>query len=257
MTSTQPSNPWLNYPARNSNAALNLFCFPYAGGNSQVYRGWPEQLPWTVQTSTVQLPGREARLRETPYASLPALVAALCEAVLPDLAARPFAFFGHSMGALISYELTRELRRRGGPMPVRLFLSGRRAPRIRNEEPPTYDLPEAEFLESVRRFNGTPQEVFEHPELMRILLPLLRADFALVQDYAYAPEAPLDCPVSVFGGLQDRDVPREYLEAWREQTTASFSLRMLPGDHFFLRTSQPLLLSILSQQLRELLRGPC
>jgi medium-chain acyl-[acyl-carrier-protein] hydrolase len=255
MSSRRPINPWLNRPAQNPDASLNLFCFPYAGGNSQVYRGWPEQLPWTVEVCTVQLPGREARMREAPYTSLPALVATLCEALLPNLAARPFAFFGHSMGALISFELTRELRRRGAPAPTQLFLSGRRAPQIRNDEPPTHDLPEAEFLESVRRYNGTPEEVFAHPELMKILVPLLRADFALSHVYAYTPEAPFECPISVFGGLQDTDVPRESLEAWREQTAAAFSLRMFPGDHFFLRKSQPLLLSVLAQQLRELVRA--
>jgi medium-chain acyl-[acyl-carrier-protein] hydrolase len=256
MTSRPQTNLWLNRPAPNPDASLKLFCFPYAGGNSLIYRGWPQHLPWTVEVCAVQLPGREARLGEPPYTNLPALVSALCDALLPHLSAKPFAFFGHSMGAMISFELTRELRRRGGPLPSQLFLSGRRAPQIRKDEPPTYDLPEAEFLESVRRFNGTPQEVFEHPELMRLLVPLLRADFALSQDYAYTSEEPLDRPISAFGGLQDADVPREYLEAWREQTSAAFSLRMLPGDHFFLRKSQPLLLSLLSQQLRDLMRAP-
>jgi medium-chain acyl-[acyl-carrier-protein] hydrolase len=251
MTSTRPTSPWLNCTAPNSGAALRLFCFPYAGGNALIYRAWPEHLPWTVEVCAVQLPGRGERLRETPYRDMPSLVGALADALLPHLD-KPFAFFGHSMGALISFELIRELRRRGGPLPAHLFVSGRRAPQLTKDDPPTYDLPEAEFLEDVRRFNGTPQEVLEHPELMQLLLPLLRADFAICQTYDYRPEPPLDCPISAFGGLQDVDVPRDYLEAWREQTAASFSVRMLPGDHFFLRTFQPLLLSTLAQPLRRL-----
>jgi medium-chain acyl-[acyl-carrier-protein] hydrolase len=254
MTSTRPTSPWLKCTQPNPGAALRLFCFPYAGGSSLIYRAWPEHLPWTVEVCAVQLPGRGERLGEPPYTNMPALVGALADSLLPHLD-KPFAFFGHSMGALISFELIRELRRRGGPTPAHLFVSGRRAPQITKDEPPTYGLPEADFLENVRRFNGTPQEVLEHPELMRLLLPLLRADFAVCQTYVYRPEPPLVCPISAFGGLQDRDVPREYLEAWREQTAAAFSVRMLPGDHFFLRTFQPLLLSTFSQQLRRLARA--
>lgn len=255
MKSTRPNSLWLNYAAPNPGAALRLFCFPYAGGNSVIYQAWPEYLPRAVEVCAVQPPGRGARLGEPAYTNLPALVGALAEALPPHLD-KPFAFFGHSMGALISFELTRELRRRGSPTPAQLFVSGRRAPQIGKETPVTYNLPEADFLEHVGSFNGTPREVLEHPELMRLLLPLLRADFALCQTYVYRPEPPLDCPISVFGGLQDGGVPREYLEAWREQTAAAFSVRMLPGDHFFLRTFQPLLLSIFSQHLGRLARAP-
>jgi medium-chain acyl-[acyl-carrier-protein] hydrolase len=255
MTSTQTANQWVSFPVPNPEAALRIFCFPYAGGNTFMYRSWPEQLPLTVEVCVVQLPGRETRLREPSYRNLSALVEVLAEALLPHLD-KPFAFFGHSMGALISFELTRELRRRGGPTPAHLFVSGHRAPQIKNHSTPTYNLPELDFLEDVRRFNGTPREVLEHPELMQLMLPLLRADFALCQTYAYSPEPPLDCPINVFGGLQDQDVPRGYLEAWREQTSNTFTLRMLPGDHFFLRTFQPLLLNIFSQQLRGLVRAP-
>ena len=115
----------------------------------------------------------------------------------------------------------------------------------------TYNLPEAEFLEEVRRLDGTPKEVLEHPELMAMMSPLLRADFELVETYSYVPEAPLDCPITVFGGLRDQDVGREVLEPWREQTASHFTLRMLPGGHFFLHSDQALLLSLLSEELRR------
>lgn len=253
MTVELISNRWLNCPSPNPRAALRLFCFPYAGGNSSIYRSWAEYLPLTAEVCAVLLPGREARLLERPYTCLPPLVRSLAEALLPRLD-KPFAFFGHSMGALISFELIRELRRKHGLAPAHLFVSGRRAPQIENNDPLTYNLPEGAFIEEIGRFNGTPQEALEHPELMQALLPALRADFAVCQTYAYTEEPPLECPISVFGGLQDHDAPREYLEAWREQTTASYSLRMFPGDHFFLRKFQPLLLSLLAQQLRQLAR---
>jgi medium-chain acyl-[acyl-carrier-protein] hydrolase len=255
MKSTRPKNNWVSFPRPNPDAALRIFFFPYAGGNSLMYRTWPEHLPASVEVCAVQLPGREARLREPSYRDLPPLVEALADALPPHLD-KPFAFFGHSMGALISFELSRELRRRGGPTPSHLFVSGHRAPQIETDVPPTYDLPTPEFLEEIRRFNGTPREVLEHPELMQLFLPLLRSDFALCQTYVYRPEPPLDCPINVYGGVEDRDVPREHLEAWREQTSAAFTLRMFPGDHFFLRKFQPLLLDTFSQQLMTLLPAP-
>jgi medium-chain acyl-[acyl-carrier-protein] hydrolase len=173
---------------------------------------------------------------------------------LAPLLDMPFAFFGHSMGAMISFELARLLRARRALEPAHLFISGRRAPHLPPDEPPSYGLPEPEFIEKVRELNGTPREVLEHPELMQLLLPVLRADFEMVQTYEYEPGPPLDTPVSVFGGLLDGEVSREHLEAWRGHTRGPFRLRMLPGDHFFLHASQPGLLAALAQELAPLAR---
>lgn len=133
--------------------------------------------------------------------------------------------------------------------PVHLFVSGHRAPQVPDRDPPIHALPESEFLQELRRFNGTPQAVLENAELMELLLPTLRADFAVVETYAYTPEPPLNCPIAAFGGLQDREVSGDELEAWREQTNASFVLEMFPGDHFFLHSAGSLLLQSLSQKL--------
>jgi medium-chain acyl-[acyl-carrier-protein] hydrolase len=255
MNNTRPPSGWLGRPAPNPEAALRLFCFPYAGGTSLIYRAWPKLLPRAIEVCAVQLPGRGERLSEPAYTNIADLVRALADALLLRLD-KPFALFGHSMGALISFELARELRRRAAPPPLHLFVSGRRAPQIERSRPPTYDLPDEEFLLDLRRLNGTPLEVLEHPELMRLLLPLLRADFAVCQTYVYSPEPPLDCPITAFGGLHDGGVPREHVEAWREQTAAAFSVRMLPGDHFFLRTQQHPLLDILSRRLGQLTSAP-
>jgi medium-chain acyl-[acyl-carrier-protein] hydrolase len=254
MTGTPAVSPWL-LPARpDPNAALRLFCFPYAGGSARIFRSWPQRLPPSVEVCAVQLPGRGSRLREPPFTDLDTLLRALAEALLPYLD-QPFAFFGHSMGALIGFELARRLRERELPGPIRLFVSGHRAPQLDRHDPPSYDLPEPEFLEELRRINGTPGEVLEHPELIQLLLPLLRADFKVVQAYLYKPRPPLDSPITAFGGLQDEDVSREQMAAWREQTTAEFSLHMLPGDHFFIHTSEALLLEVLSRRLDQLLRS--
>jgi medium-chain acyl-[acyl-carrier-protein] hydrolase len=183
---------------------------------------------------------------ERPFTRLSPLVEALAQALAP-LLDRPFAFFGHSLGALVSFELARQIRRQYGVHPVRLFVSAGRAPQIPHRVPPIHTLPDKEFLVELRRLNGTPSELLDHEELMDIMLPLLRADFALYETYVYLTEPPLSCPISAFGGLQDHRVSKSDLEAWRAQTSGSFSLRMFPGDHFFLK--QPLLLQALSREL--------
>jgi medium-chain acyl-[acyl-carrier-protein] hydrolase len=162
-----------------------------------------------------------------------------------------FAFFGHSMGAILSFELAHLLRREHKPGPTHLFLSGRPSPHLTEAEPPTYDLPEAEFIEELKRLQGTPQEVLEHPELMSVLSPILRADIEICQTYEYTHKPPLQCPITAFGGLQDPDISREQLEGWRDYTSSSCAVRMLPGDHFFVRSSMPVLLQMIAQDLRK------
>lgn len=243
---------WLVGGQPNPRARLRLFCFPYAGGNAVIYRQWQASLPESVEVCPVQIPGRGKRIQERPFDHFQPLVEAAARALRPFFD-RPFAFMGHSMGGLISFELTRQLRRESNLMPTHLFISGRRAPQVPNREAPTYDLPEQEFLDAVRRLEGTPLEVLQQPELMQLMLPLLRADFAVCETYAYTAEPPLDCPISVFGGLQDREIGQRQLEAWAEQSTAATQVRMLPGDHFFINSQRPLLLRALSHDLQQLL----
>ena len=249
MNTTQMKTPWLLCPRPNSEAKLRLFCFPYAGGGDQVYRKWADQLPEIVETYLVQLPGRGSRLLEKPFTNLVELSKSLAGAILSYLD-KPFIFFGHSMGAMVSFELARQLRR-GGLEPMHIFASGCHAPQIPDSNV-LHDLPESELVKELHRLNGTPKEVLENRELLSIILPALRADCMMTETYVYTNEPPLSSPITVFGGLRDPLVKREELEAWREQTNASFSLRMLEGDHFFLHTSTPVLLSSLSKELHQL-----
>ncbi len=227
---------------------LRLFCFPYAGGSASIFRVWPSALPADIEACPIQLPGRGNRLRERPFTDLSSLIEVLAQ-TLSSLLDKPFAIFGHSLGALVGFELARQFRRQYGVSPARLFVSAGCAPQTPRRGSPIHTLPAKEFLAEVRRLNGIPKEVLEHEELMEIVIPLLRADFALYETYVYSAEPPLNCPISAFGGLQDSKVTRSDLEAWRDQTTRAFSLRMLPGDHFFLNTTQPLLLQMLSEEL--------
>lgn len=253
MTTVTPStsNTYFLRQRPVSQPRLRLFCFPYAGGNAFIYRSWGDQLPSHVELYSIQFPGRGSQLRQPAFTRLSAMLDFLYQGIVP-LLDKPFAFFGHSMGALICFELARHLGVQQSLEPLGLFLSGRGAPTIKSDEPITFDLPEDEFISELRRLNGTPREVLEHPELLQLMLPILRADFELCQTYSFTSTARLNCPIFVYGGLQDEEVPRENLEAWRDQTTSALTVRMFPGDHFFLHASQSLLLRSLSSDLYQL-----
>ncbi|MBW4678528.1 MAG: thioesterase II family protein [Microcoleus vaginatus WJT46-NPBG5] len=250
-TTQSAFNAWVMCPKPNPQARLRLFCFPYAGAGSQIFRTWAQSLPASLEVCPIELPGRGTRIMEAPYSQLDPLVETLASVLLPHLD-KPFAFFGHSMGALLSFELVRRLRKKSSLLPLHLFVSGRQAPQIPDSNPPIHALPEPAFLEELRRYNGTPQAVLENAELMHLLLPILRADFAAIETYVYASEPPLECPITAFGGFQDPEASCDELAAWCEQTSAAFSLQMFPGDHFFLHSAQSQLLQFLSQELHKL-----
>lgn len=243
---------WVVIPKPVPSARLRLFCFPYAGGGASIFYAWPRSLPPEVEVCAVQLPGRESRLAERAYGNLAELVDKLAEVLTPYMD-RPFAMFGHSNGGLMAYELTRRLRRDGRRLPVHLFVSGRPAPQVQLSHNPIHALPEAEFLQELRRFNGTPEEILQNPEIMELISPTVRADFALGETYHYTPEPPLSLPLSAYGGELDAEVPAWQVEAWREQTAAEFRLRMFPGDHFFLNSDRDLVLAELGRELRGVL----
>jgi medium-chain acyl-[acyl-carrier-protein] hydrolase len=243
-------------PRPNPRARLRVFCFPYAGGGP-VFGDWINQLPPEVrreiEVCSIHLPGRECNHSEPLFRELSPLLDFLDPAIA-SYSNLPYAFFGHSMGALICFELARRLRRRGIPGPIHLTVCGHRAPHLDNPHQPIHKLPEAQFRTKLREFGGTPEAVLQDEELMELLTAPLRADFAVCENYSYTVEAPLDCSITAFGGNDDPKVSRDELSAWRAQTTRSFSLRMFPGGHFFLQSAQVLFLRVLAQDLKEVLR---
>ena len=249
--STPDYKLWFPYAKQRPSGKVRLVCFPYAGGGAGLYRTWSEQLPPYIEVFAVQLPGRETRTRETPFTRMPELIDAVAP-VVRALTDRPFAFFGHSMGAMIIWELACEMKRRYGREPIHLFVSGRRAPQVAETSPPIHALPEAEFINELIRYNGIPKEAAEHVELMELKKPLLRADFELCETYRYQPGFRANCPITAFGGLEDPDETKELIENWRERTTRFCKVQMLPGDHFFLQTSEKRLLEMLSEELRRI-----
>jgi surfactin synthase thioesterase subunit/glycosyltransferase involved in cell wall biosynthesis len=216
------------FPGADAAGGPRLFCFPHAGGGAAAFAGWQGVCP-------VRLPGRESRLAEAPFERMGPLVDALAAAIGPYLD-RPFAFFGHSMGAAVAFELTRALRRRGLASPAVLLVSSARAPQYRRNHVPPPDPPDEELLAELRGLEGTPPELLADAAALRAMLPALRADAALYRHYVYTEEAPLACSIRAYGGSGDPHITAEHLEGWGEQTAGSFAVRFFPGGHFYLRT---------------------
>ena len=245
------SELWTARPRPVPEAELRLFCFPYAGGSAAEFWSWPPLLPAGVELVAIQLPGRANRIDEPPFTRLEPLVEALQDALHPHLRT-PHAFFGHSMGALLAYELARC----GGAGPERLYVAAHRAPQLPSRDPPLRDLADDELVRELRRLNGTPEQLLGQVELRELTLPRLRADFAVAETYEHALGPRLDIPVIALGGRDDRLVAVEELQAWAEVTSGPCQVRMVPGDHFFLRTSRDAVLGILGDDLREALLKP-
>lgn len=249
MTLASQRNPWIFGARPRPEARLRLFCFPYAGGGATTYSPWGSMIAPDIEVYPVQLPGRENRVGERAILQFSDLIEALSEALLPCFM-KPFVFFGHSMGALIAFGLAQQLRQQGRPMPEQLLLSAYRAPQIPNRES-LHTLSEPALIQKLLELDGTRPEVLENLELRQFLLPIMRADFSICESYVYTNQEPLDCPITTFGGLQDKRVSKESLEAWRKQTSNRFTLHMLPGNHFFLREMQQPMLQIITQTLNS------
>ena len=234
-------------PRPTPQAHSRLFCFPYAGGGVPLFRNWPAGLPG-IEVWVANLPGRGSRFREEPPTSMPVLVEALAGWLAAHGDSRPFAFFGHSMGARVAFELARELRRQGEALAAQLLVSACPAPQLPRGRP-VHTLPKDALLAELERRKGIPQTVLAERELMELLLPTLRADLTLYETAVYSSEPPLQLPIAAFGGRDDPLVDHEALAAWAEQTTGSFEMSFFAGDHFFLRTAEEQLLSAIERYL--------
>ncbi len=240
---------WLSCYKPNPRAKLRMFCFPYAGGGASIFRTWTEGLPTWTEVCPVQLPGRENRIQEKPFTIMEQLITATATALMPyfDL---PFVFFGHSMGAWIAYELACYLRKNNNLTPKHLFVAGRFAPHI--PEPDKFHLlPEKEFKEQLKIYNGTPSVVLENDEFMQLLIPLLKSDFSVCETYSYTPREPLECPISVFNGKDDHLIDEKELCSWQQHTSNKCRVEIFQGEHFFLRTAQKELLKSITSDLEQ------
>jgi len=219
------------FPGAEAAPGPRLFCLPHAGAGSMAYAAWKFA---QAAVCAVRMPGRESRRGEAPFDRMQPLIAALADAIAPFLD-RPYGLFGHSMGAIVAFELARELRRRGQPPARLLIASGARAPQFRRNHAPPPDPSDEELLQSLRRVDSSALQWSEDPDLARAIMPAVRADTSLYRHYIYEEEAPFDFPIRAYGGLEDPNVTLDHLERWGAETRGSFAVRQFSGGHFYLR----------------------
>lgn len=247
MTQPPARSRWVQISRPRPGARLRLICLPAAGSGASRYRSWPAHLPDEVEVVSIQLPGRENRFNEQAIETMDRLVGLLLDE-LASYFVRPFALFGHSMGALIAFELARGLRPRG-VAPVHLFASGCRAPHLPSRSPDWHTLPDPEFIAKIESLGGIPPELLAERQFLDTMLPTLRSDCAVSETYAWRPQQPLSCPVSAFGGLVDAEVFPEEVQAWSRHTTGPFRAHLLPGDHFFVNSALREVLGLVVSEL--------
>jgi medium-chain acyl-[acyl-carrier-protein] hydrolase len=246
-------NPWLNVYQLRPQARVTLVCFPHAGSSAAAFGSWAERMPDAIEVAAVEYPGRGSRRAERPFVRLPALVAAAFASMRADLD-RPFAVVGHSMGALIAFELARQLTWRGGPEPLGVVVAGCRAPRIPPHKPPIFALPTDALIDELRALNGTDAAVLADPAVLELFLPTLRADFELADTYSYRPGAPCGFAILALGGRDDHETPPADLSDWALETNRPLATRTYPGDHFFIRTAEPQVVNDIAQDVLALAR---
>jgi medium-chain acyl-[acyl-carrier-protein] hydrolase len=243
------TTPWIMGGRISPNARCRLFCLPHSGSGASQFSLWKNLLPPVLDICPIQLPGRENRFREAPFTQIRLIAENLAKALEPYLD-RPYILYGFSLGALIAFELARQLRKQKIDPPVSLYALARPAPHLPQTKYPLHQLPDDIFVaELTRRYNGMSPLILQDRELMQLLLPTLRADFTAIETYVYQEEEPLDCPIRAFGGNLDGTATEDELRAWRLHTNASFELKIFQGDHFFIRNNQQALLKSISSQV--------
>jgi medium-chain acyl-[acyl-carrier-protein] hydrolase len=254
-------NPWLFFPEDKQSANFRLFCFSYAGGNANTFRNWPRYLSEQIELIAIQYPGRATRFKEKSIDSMGEMVDQLLDHLKSEFNEKPYAFFGHSMGASIAFELARKIANENNSSgrkltpPSHLIVSGRRGPKakIEKERKPIHNLPQEDFLKRLRELNGTPEELLQHDDLMDLMEPILRSDFKLVETWKYKPQEVLSIPLSIYGGKDDQHIDEGSLNAWQLESDASSNIEVFPGDHFYLLQHEQRLVEKINNDLVDYL----
>jgi medium-chain acyl-[acyl-carrier-protein] hydrolase len=248
--------PWILSRAPSDTAKLKMFCFPFAGSGASALRFWAGLMPPEIQVCLVQYPGKESRIREDPFRNLRQLADSATEGLLPELQA-PFVFFGYSMGALVAFEVSRRLQAMGKAGPQMLITCASPAPQIVRRAEPKYSLPEEQLIHELREMAGTPPEVLDNLELIRLFLPAIRADFEAVETYHYkGKQHSLTCPILTIGGADDPDIEPEKLDGWSLHTRGKFDCHVVPGGHFFLLHNPKPISELVTSHILPLMEAP-
>ena len=237
------------WPAR-SEPMARLVCFPHAGVGASLCNGWSESLPDCVELMAVQLPGRENRLQETPLREFTPLKEAL-QKILPNYLDLPMGLFGYSFGGTFAFEVARGMIDFGA-VPAHLFVGAAIAPQRRRNIEHISELPDEEFIAKLQaHFGGIPPQIAGQPELLKMMMPALRADMHAIETYDYEPGEPLPCPITAFGGSDDPVISMSDIAGWREQTTERFRHRIFAGGHFYIRERSQHVMRYVGEQLHD------
>jgi medium-chain acyl-[acyl-carrier-protein] hydrolase len=247
-------NPWFNIKKPVPNASMRLFCFPYAGGSAQIFQDWCDSLPAEIEVIGIQYPGRGSRFIDPLISSTADMVSAILPQIMPVLD-KPFVFFGHSNGALVSFELARALQAKGVRQQTHHFLSAKRAIHLPYTRKPMCNLPDDEFVVELENLGGTPTEILAQKELMELFMPILRADFSLSETFSYPQGDKLQCEATLMYGEQDEDVPTADVMSWQDLIESKVSSKSFSGGHFFVNSQKEEVLSFLNERLTSLLQS--
>ncbi|NEP83877.1 MAG: thioesterase, partial [Okeania sp. SIO3B3] len=247
---TKKGSGWIAYHKPKPNASTRLFCFHPWGSSASMYQQWSDALPPEIEVLPIQLPGRQRRLQEKPFTDFANLIEVLADFLSPYLD-KPFAFFGHSMGGVIAFELAYFLGEKYNLKPIQLFLSGLVPPSDNTLLEKIASLSEAERLNYLLEISEIPESISQDPSLFNELMNIFKADFQLLQSYRHVEKKPLDFPISSFSGVDDYTVSDRQLSDWSKYTTSNLKIDRIPGKHMFmfLKDSQKLLLELISQEL--------
>jgi len=232
---------------------IRVFCFPYAGGSAALFDGWEAHFPEQVDLFALQAPGRGDRFSEPPIPSLNRKVDEIRREIVPYLNV-PHIFVGHSNGALTAFELAKDLQKRGNRYLEHLVISAKRAPHLPTEKKAIHTLPDDEFIEELKTFSAIPDELTENREIMMLLLPMLRADFSLSEDYTVDPKAKLFVDTTLFWGAKDTDIAQDDMQNWSQYIFGDVNLVTFPGDHFFIHSDQQLFIDALNRLISNVLK---
>lgn len=228
---------------------INLFCIPYAGGSAAIYNRWKPYLNDDIRLTPVELAGRGKRFKEPFCDSLEEMADDVCKIIKVGMDS-PYALFGHSMGGALVYELACRIKREQGKEPIHIFISGRRPPHIINSGKLLHELPFDDFKEEILKLGGTPKELFENKELMNIFLPILRADYRIIENYKYKQDKiVMSCGLTVLAGEKDDESDPKYMIEWKKYTKSQFSFYIFNGGHFFLHDNIDKITDIINHEL--------
>jgi medium-chain acyl-[acyl-carrier-protein] hydrolase len=244
----QKSSSWIVPLGHVTGAGPAMFCFPFAGGGASIFRKVLTGVTKEILVYAVQPPGREARLRETALRTVKDLAAGAKAEIIKSCDG-PFSFFGYSLGAIVAYEVAKSLQEEGKRGPDLLMVGASPAPQNGRRVRRISSLNDLELIRELRDLRGTPSELLDDAEAMKVLLPAVRADFEAAETYAYKPSQPLTCPIAVLGGIQDSTISLEEYTGWNSRTISSCCLHMLPGDHFFLLQAPLSVLSFIEEHV--------